>query len=160
MDRRPPRGSRPADERPGRPAPDAPTGPGRRGGRLLAGVVLLAMLLVGLFMWAGNPYLWIRVTAARADSQSLSLGQAAFVLVAIAATGFASAKLLAVLNAVYARAMGGTDEVTIRAPWTRAMSDGRDTGRTTSALDAVMVVSVASAIVVASVWFFFFATYG
>lgn len=129
--------------------------------RKLAGAAILALMTAGgLFMWAGNPYLWIRVTAARADSQNLTGGQALFILVAITVTGFVMVKILAVLNALYARTMGGSDEVTVRMPWTQSMRDGRTTGRTTSVLDVVMVVSVSIAMVAAAIWFFFFATYG
>ena len=129
--------------------------------RKVAGALILALMLVGgLFMWAGNPYLWIRVTAAQADSQNLTMGQALFILVAIGITGFVMVKVLAVLNGLYARAMGGSDEVTVRMPWNQSMRDGRTTGRTTSALDVVMVVSVSLAVVAAAIWFFFFATYG
>ncbi|MEV4420387.1 hypothetical protein AB0L40_10500 [Patulibacter sp. NPDC049589] len=128
--------------------------------RKLAGAAILALMLVGgLFMWAGNPYLWIRLTASKADSQNLTMGQAAFILVAIAITGFVMVKVLAVLNGLYAKAMGGSDDVTVRMPWNQSMRDGRTTGRTTSALDVVMVVSVSVALVAAAIWFFFFATY-
>lgn len=129
--------------------------------RKLTGAVILALMLVGgLFMWAGNPYLWIRLTAAQADSQNLTMGQALFIIVAIAVTGFVMVKVLAVLNGLYAKAMGGSDEVTVRMPWNQSMRDGRSTGRTTSAIDVVMVVSVSLALVVAAIWFFFFASYG
>lgn len=129
--------------------------------RKIAGALILALMLAGgLFMWAGNPYLWIRVTASRADSQNLTMGQAAFVIVAIAVTGFVMVKVLAVLNGWYAKVMGGSDDVTVRMPWNQSMRDGRTTGRTTSAIDVVMVGSVSIALVVATIWFFFFATYG
>jgi len=129
--------------------------------RKVAGALILALMLAGgLFMWAGNPYLWIRLTASRADSQNLTMGQAAFVLFAIAITGFVMVKILAILNGWYARAMGGSDEVTVRMPWNQSMRDGRTTGRTTSAIDVVMVASVSIALVAASIWFFFFASYG
>jgi hypothetical protein len=127
--------------------------------KTLGGAILLLMVACGLFMWAGNPYLWIRVTAARADSQNLSMGQAAFVLVAIAVTGFIMVKILAVLGGLYAKAMGGSDEITVRMPWNQSMRDGRSTGRTTTILDVVMVTSVSIAVVAAAIWFFFFATY-
>jgi hypothetical protein len=128
--------------------------------RLLGTAILALMLVGGIFMWAGNPYLWIRFTAARADSQNLTMGQAAFILVAIAITGFVMVKVLAVLSGLYAKVMGGSDDVTVRMPWNQSMRDGRTTGRTTSALDVVMVASVSVALVAAAVWFFFFATYG
>jgi hypothetical protein len=128
--------------------------------RLLGTAILALMLVGGIFMWAGNPYLWIRFTASRADSQNLTMGQAAFILVAIAITGFVMVKVLAVLSGLYAKVMGGSDDVTVRMPWNQSMRDGRTTGRTTSALDVVMVASVSVALVAAAVWFFFFATYG
>ena len=129
--------------------------------RKLAGYAILALMLVGgLFMWAGNPYLWIRLTAAQADSQNLTGGQALFILVAIAVTGFVMVKILAILGGLYAKTQGGSDEIVVRMPWNQSMRDGRTTGRTTSVLDVVMVASVSVAIVAAAIWFFFFATYG
>jgi hypothetical protein len=128
--------------------------------KLSGGAVLALMLVGGIFMWAGNPYLWIRVTASRADSQNLTMGQAVFVIVAIAVTGFVMVKVLAVLGSLYAKTQGGSDEITVRMPWNQSMRDGRDTGRTTTVLDVVMVGSVSIAMVAAAIWFFFFATYG
>lgn len=129
--------------------------------RTLTGYAILALMLVGgIFMWAGNPYLWVRVTAAQADSQNLTGGQALFILFAIAITGFVMVKVLAILNGLYARTQGGSDEIVVRMPWNQSMRDGRTTGRTTSVLDVVMVVSVSVAILAAAIWFFFFASYG
>ncbi|MGX6448101.1 hypothetical protein ACVU7I_08570 [Patulibacter sp. S7RM1-6] len=128
--------------------------------KLTGAAILLLMLAGGLFMWLGNPYLWIRVTAARADSQGLSMGQAVFIIAAIAITGAVMVKVLAVLNELYARSQGGSDEVSVRMPWNQSMRDGRTTGRGTSALDVVMVLSVTAALVAATIWFFFFAHYG
>lgn len=120
-------------------------------------MVFLLMLLCGLFMWAGSPYLWIRIAAARADSQNLSMGQVLFILGAIAITGVVMAKVLAMLNALYSRVTGGDAEVVIRSPWTQSMRDGRTTGRVTTILDVVMVISVSLALLAAAVWFIFFA---
>lgn len=128
--------------------------------KLAAGLLLVLMFLGGIFMWAGNPYLWIRVTAAQADTQSLSMAQAFFILVAIAITGFVMVKVLAWLNGLYTDARGGTNEVRIQMPWNASMRDGREPVRTTTALDVVMVVSVSIALVAATIWFFFFASYG
>ncbi|MGE4428329.1 MAG: hypothetical protein AB7G37_17885 [Solirubrobacteraceae bacterium] len=125
--------------------------------RLGGSLVFLLMLLCGLFMWAGSPYLWIRIAAARADSQNLSMGQVVFILGMIALTGLAMAKLLAVLNAFYSRVTGGEAEVVIRSPWNQSMRDGRTTGRVTTILDVVMVISVSLALLAAAVWFIFFA---
>jgi hypothetical protein len=125
--------------------------------RVAAGLIFVLMLLGGLFMWAGSPYLWLRVTAANADSQNLSMGQVLFILVAIGVTGFVMVKILAWLNSVYTRVTGGEDEVVIRMPWTQSMRDGRTTGRVTTILDVVMVISVSLALLAAAVWFFFFA---
>jgi hypothetical protein len=128
--------------------------------RIAGSLLLLVMLAGGIFMWAGSPYLWIRLVASRADTQTLGMGQALFILLAIAATGVVMVKVLAALNALYARTMGGSDEVTVRMPWNQSMRDGRTSGRTTSALDVVMVASVSIALLCATVWFFFFAHYG
>lgn len=128
--------------------------------KLAGGLILVAMLIGGLFMWAGNPYLWIRLTASQAKSQSLTMGQAVFILLAIAITGFVMVKVLAWLNALYARTQGGSDEVTIRMPWNQSLRDGNAPRRTTTtALDVVMLLSVSIALVAATIWFFFFASY-
>lgn len=146
-------GQRPAA---GKAAPEPVTAIGGSR-RVAAGLIFVLMLLGGLFMWAGSPYLWLRVTAANADSQNLSMGQVLFILVAIGVTGFVMVKILAWLNSVYTRVTGGEDEVVIRMPWTQSMRDGRTTGRVTTILDVVMVISVSLALLAAAVWFFFFA---
>ena len=63
-------------------------------------------------------------------------------------------KLLSRLNRVYGDVMGVTPEVRVRAPWTRSMRDGRDSGRQTTILD---VVIVGVALVIFGIWFFLFA---
>lgn len=125
--------------------------------RLLAGLVLLLMFIGGFFMWIGNPYVWLRLIAATADTSTLSMGQAVFFLAAIAVTGFVMIKVLAVLNSIFVRAMGGSDEITIRPSWTRSLRDDGNVRTTASALDVVMVTSVSVAIASATIWFFFFA---
>jgi hypothetical protein len=126
--------------------------------RLLAGAVLLLMFLGGFFMWIGNPYVWLRLIAATAETSTLSMGQAVFFLAAIAVTGFVMIKVLAVLNSIFIRAMGGSDEITIRPSWSRSLRDDANVRTTASALDIVMVTSVSVAIVAATIWFFFFAS--
>lgn len=126
--------------------------------RLLAGVVLLLMFIGGFFMWIGNPYVWLRLIAATAETSTLSMGQAVFFLAAIAITGFAMIKVLAVLNSIFVRTMGGSDEITIRPSWTRSLRDDANVRTTASALDVVMVTSVSVAIASATIWFFFFAS--
>ncbi|MFA4929943.1 MAG: hypothetical protein WC558_15610 [Patulibacter sp.] len=128
--------------------------------RLLAGSILVLMFLCGFFMWLGNPYLWLRLIAASAETSTLSMGQAVFFLAAIGITGFVMIKVLAVLNGAFIRAMGGSDEITIRPSWSRSLRDDRNVATTASALDVVMITSVSVAIVSATVWFFFFASYG
>lgn len=128
--------------------------------KLFAGLILLLMFIGGFFMWLGNPYMWLRLVAAQADTSTLSMGQAVFILVAIGATGFVMIKVLAVLNSLYTRAMGGSDEITIRPSWSRSLRDDRNVKTTASALDLVMIVSVSVALVSATIWFFFFASYG
>jgi hypothetical protein len=125
--------------------------------RVLAGVVLLLMFLGGFFMWLGNPYMWLRLIAATAETSTLSMGQAVFFLAAIAVTGFVMIKVLAVLNSIFIRAMGGSDEITIRPSWSRSLRDDANVRTTASALDVVMVTSVSVAIATATIWFFFFA---
>ncbi len=126
--------------------------------RVAAGGILLLMFLGGFFMWLGNPYLWLRVIAATADTTTLSMGQAVFFLTAIGVTGFVMIKVLAVLNGFFIRATGGSDEITIRPSWTRSLRDDAHARTTASALDVVMIVSVSVAILTATIWFFFFAS--
>ncbi len=126
--------------------------------RVFAGAILLLMFLGGFFMWLGNPYMWLRLIAATADTTTLSMGQAVFFLVAIGVTGFVMIKVLAVLNSLYTRAMGGSDEITIRPSWSRSLRDDANARTTASALDVVMVTSVSVAILTATIWFFFFAS--
>ncbi|MBF6620988.1 MAG: hypothetical protein ITG02_12255 [Patulibacter sp.] len=126
--------------------------------RLLAGSILVLMFIGGFFMWLGNPYMWLRLIAANAETSALSMGQAVFLLAAIAVTGFVMIKVLAVLNSAFIRAMGGSDEITIRPSWSRSLRDDANVRTTASALDVVMVTSVSVAILTATIWFFFFAS--
>lgn len=120
-------------------------------------VIVLLMILGGLFMWAGNPILWIWLTAKSATSQSLSLPQVLFILTAIGITGFIMVNILAWLNEAHQRVNGQKSNGPERMTWTQSLSSGRTSGRPVTMLDKIMVGCVLVAGFLAVIWFFLFA---
>lgn len=67
------------------------------------------------------------------------------------------AKALLIALMAIGRMSGVDDTVRVRVPWHRSMRGEDDSPQPSSVLDVVMVISVSIAVVVFSVWFFFFA---
>ena len=77
--------------------------------------------------------------------------------IATALSMFIVGKLLYRLNNVYEHLTGQDSEVRVQLPWHRSMRGERAPQRRTTVLELVMMVSVALALFVFAVWFFFFA---
>lgn len=123
--------------------------------RLAGKLVLASMLVAGVFMWVGNPYMWLRIVASQAKTQGMTMSQFLILLGGIAVTGIVMIKVLQLMQDLYARLNGGSDEVVVRMPWTKSMRDSGSFRRSTSALDVIMVASVSIAVVAFAVWFVF-----
>ncbi|MBJ7331045.1 MAG: hypothetical protein JHC95_14195 [Solirubrobacteraceae bacterium] len=124
-------------------------------------VGLITLMAIGsVMMWIGAPVGWIYVASQMSSASQVSGTAIVIVVIGIPATMFFIGKGLGRLNELYGRVTGSTNEVTIRAPWMRAMTEERDLHRPRSVLDVVMVISVSTAVILFGIWFAFFAEGG
>lgn len=140
-----------------------PPAPERRGpvhtAKRLALLALATLCSVNL--WVGAPViaLWAgsRIEAAAGQLTAPPLGA---VIATLAVVEFVLLRLLQWLNAAYDRAVG-RKSARRRAVWLRSLRDSgpdsAETARRVTALDAIVVLSVVTAMVAFTVWFFFFA---
>src|SRR4051812_11147075 len=123
------------------------------------GLVCL-MILVTINVWTGGPLLalWIgsRVQGPGPPSM-LAVGAAA---VSLGVISWALVKLLARLDALYARLGGRPSNVSSHVPWLRSMRGERPHvqrhARELSPLEVVLVTTVVIVVALFEVWFFFY----
>lgn len=126
--------------------------------RFLTAAALIALMALGsIALWLLIPFGWVYLASQMVKSSQPTMGPYVMVIVGIPLSMVVVGKLLSRLNRVYGDVMGVTPEVRVRAPWARSMRDGRDSGRRTTILDVVMVLSVGVALVIFGLWFFLFA---
>lgn len=125
----------------------------------VAKALLIALMAIGsVTLWLGVPVGWLWIgSQLQKDSQAAGFGPYMLVLAGIVVSVVVLAKLLSKLNHLYGRMSGVEDTVRVRMPWHRSMRGEDDSRQPSSVLDVVMVISVSIAVVVFSVWFFFFA---
>lgn len=125
-------------------------------GSRFAAFGLIALMAVGsLVLWAGIPIGWIWVASQMTSSTQPSLGPYLLVIVGTVVSMVLVGKLLGRLNQLYANVTGRDATVAVQMPWNKSMRAERGSGRPTTVLDVVMVVSVGVAAFVAAIWFFF-----
>jgi hypothetical protein len=118
------------------------------------------MVIVTVNVWTGGPLLalWIgsRVQGPGAPSM-LAVGVAA---VSLGVISFVLVRLLARLDAVYARLSGRPASVTRHVPWLRSMRGERPHqqkhARELSPLEIVLIASVVLVVALFEIWFFFY----
>jgi hypothetical protein len=126
--------------------------------RFLTAAGLIGLMALGsIALWLLIPFGWIYLASQMVSSSQPTMGPYVMVIVGIPLSMVVVGKLLSRLNRVYGDVMGVSPEVRVRAPWHRSMRDGRDSGRRTTILDVVMVLSVGAALIIFGLWFFLFA---
>jgi hypothetical protein len=123
-------------------------------------IAVLLVLLMGIgsvVLWIGIPVGWVWVASRTVKTSQPSLGPYLLVLFATPITMWIWGRLLFRLNDVYSRLTGQTYEVRAQLPWHKSMRGERGSGRPTTVLDLVMVVSVSVALTAFGIWFLFFA---
>jgi hypothetical protein len=125
--------------------------------RPIAVLLVLLMAVGSVVLWIGIPVGWIWVASRTVKTSQPTLGPYLLVLCAIPITMWIWGKLLFRLNDVYSRLTGQTYEVRTQLPWHKSMRGERSSGRPTTVLDLVMIVSVSVALTAFAVWFFLFA---
>jgi hypothetical protein len=123
-----------------------------------AALALVALMAVGsAIMWIGLPIGLVYLASKVADSAQPSLGPYLIVIFGLPIGMTIVGKALGVLDRAYGRLTDTLDEGPRQAPWMRSMRGERGSTRKNTVLDAVMVWSVASCLVLLAIWFFAFA---
>jgi hypothetical protein len=115
------------------------------------------MALGSVVMWIGLPFAWLWL-ASRISTTTPSVGPylmvAAGLPVSMALVGFG----LGALDRLFIRVTGYDPNARRKPlPWLESMRGDRNGGRRRSALDTIMIVSVAIAGTLFAAWFFFIA---
>ena len=125
--------------------------------RPIALLLVLMMAVGSVVLWIGIPIGWVWVASRTVDSSQPSLGPYLLVLFAVPITMWIWGRLLFRLNGLYSRLTGQTYEVRTQLPWHKSMRGERTSGRPTTVLDIVMIVSVSIALLAFGIWFLAFA---
>src|SRR3954449_5400596 len=125
--------------------------------RPIAVILVLLMAVGSVVLWIGIPIGWIWVASRTVKTSQPTLGPYLLVLCAIPLTMWIWGKLLFRMNDVYSRLTGQTSEVRAQLPWHKSMRGERGSGRQTTVLDLVMMISVSVALAAFAIWFFLFA---
>jgi uncharacterized membrane protein len=124
--------------------------------------LVAASALCSINIWTGAPLLAVWVgSKLQTDSTSLSMTAVFAVIVVLAVVVFLLAWLLSVINARYDEVTGRPPAARRTSPWMRSMRDEREEDAQRkygiSGIERVVMISVVIAVLVAEVWFFFFA---
>jgi hypothetical protein len=123
-----------------------------------AALFLIVVMAIGsVFLWLGIPVLWIYAVSQMVDTTQPQLGPYLAIIVGVPVSMFVFGRLLYRLNQTYERVTGQTSQVRVQLAWMRSMRGERSSGRRTTVLEVVMIVSVGLCVVVFLIWFFFFA---
>ena len=119
---------------------------------------LVVLMAVGsVVLWIGIPVAWIWGVSQAVDTTQPQFGPYLAILFGVPTTMFIFGRVLFRLNQTYERVTGQTSEVRVPLPWMRSMRGERTSGRRTTVLEFVMIVSVGLCLFFFSIWFFFFA---
>ncbi len=120
-------------------------------------ILVLLMAVGSVFLWIGIPAAWIWGISQTVDTTQPQLGPYLAIIIGVPVTMFLFGRLLYRMNTAYERVTGQTSEVRVQMPWHRSMRGERDSGRRTTVLEFVMIVSVGLCLFCFGIWFFFFA---
>jgi hypothetical protein len=119
---------------------------------------LIALMAVGsVLMWIGVPVGLVYLASRLADSPTPSMGPYLLILIGLPVGMVAVGKVLGALDRYHGRLTGLDDGRPQQAAWLKSMRGERERRRRRSVLDAVMMISVAAALVLSAIWFFSFA---
>ena len=120
-------------------------------------LLVLLMAIGSVFLWLGIPVLWIWGISQAVDTTQPQLGPYMAILFGVPTTMFLFGRVLFRLNQTYERVTGTTSEVRVQLAWMRSMRGERTSGRRTTVLELVMIISVGVALFAFGIWFLFFA---
>ena len=125
--------------------------------RPIAVLLVLLMGIGSIVLWIGIPVGWVWVASRTVKTSQPSLGPYLLVLFATPISMWLWSRMLFKLNGIYSNLTGQTYEVRTQLPWHKSMRGERGSGRPTTVLDLVMIVSVSLALTAFAIWFFLFA---
>ncbi|MEA2397946.1 MAG: hypothetical protein QOK25_1502 [Thermoleophilaceae bacterium] len=135
-------------------APRPPLSQGRRAASL---GISLTMFAASLGLWAGVPVGWIWIASQLSGTTAPAAWPYLLIVAGILLTALVGAKLLASLARLHATVSGAQTGGPGPPSWRRSFRDASGGGAGSSGLDRVMVMSVVMAVLVFTVWLFFFA---
>jgi hypothetical protein len=128
--------------------------------RLERTALVCAMAVVTSNIWTGGPLLALWIGSRVQGSGPPSMGAVAAAAVSLGVISYALVRLLARIDAAYARLTGKHSTVSRHVPWLRSMRGERPHpqrhARELSPLEVVLVVSVVVVVALFEVWFFFY----
>jgi hypothetical protein len=122
-----------------------------------AALLILLMAIGSVILWLGIPIGWLYLASQLVDSSQPTLGPYILVIFGIPVTMFVFGKALFSLDRALERVTGRVSRTEFRAPWLKSMRGERETARTMTVLEGVMIVSVALALLLFAAWFFLLA---
>lgn len=137
---------------------EEPAEPTRRGGRAQQVLLIAAMAIGSIAMWAGSPALWIFIASNMSSVSQTAMSSLLVVLIGIPVTMVIIGKYwLSPLDNRYTQLYGKTHggKGGSAARWLHSARGGGDEDPPTM-LDKVMVVSVGIALLLVGIWFAFF----
>ena len=118
------------------------------------------MALAAVNIWTGAPLLALWVGSRSVTSSRLSMGAVFLVVVVLAVACIALMWVLSRASAAYDELTGRPQAVSRHVPWLRSMRAERVNyereKETVAPIERILVLTVAAAVVVFEVWFFFF----
>lgn len=120
-------------------------------------LLVLLMAVGSVILWIGIPVGWVWVASQTVDTSQPTLGPYLLILFAVPISMWVWGKLLFRMNGVYSRLTGQNYHVRAQLPWHKSMRGERGSGRPTTVLDIVMIVSVSIALTAFGIWFLLFA---
>ncbi len=115
------------------------------------------MAIGSVVLWVGIPVGWLYGASQMVDTSQPTLGPYILIIFGIPITMFLFGKALFTLDRAFEKVTGRTSETDFRPPWLKSMRGERDTKRSLTVLEGVMIVSVSIALLCFGVWFFAFA---
>ena len=122
-----------------------------------AAFLIVAMSVAALFLWVGIPIGWLWIGSQLVSSSQPSMGPYAVVAIGIIASVVIDAMILSRLNRTYQRVTETDGQVRLQLPWMKSMRGERESGRSTSVLDIILVGSVTLAGLSMFLWWIFLA---
>ena len=120
-----------------------------------------AMAIVTLNVWTGGPLVALWIGSQVQGDGPPTMEAVAVAAVSLGVISYLLVRLLARLDALYARLTGRVSTVHRTVPWLRSMRgerphDDRHHAGELSPLEIVLIVSVVMAVVAFEIWFFFY----